>query len=276
MKRQEGMTRKFSNFKMDKLHNLFKDFPREREQKLKSIKRYSMFDVFYYRSNLWHHSIRVSLLVNEFSEIVKNNLPKLDLEKAKILALIHDDAEMITGDIQLGHKQQMTEAQLKEVENDEKKAIEQLATTYPKEIGGYNYRELLYSALTKDSLEAQLVGCADKLDAYCESLHEVLGGNISALRAVTNYVRVLKDLKEKFPDLKPIFKEKNLIFTTTDFYTDSWRVHKENYSHLGKPHTSETIRKETEFVLYNMWKNLVINNLGDEGINILITKKEDL
>ncbi len=255
---------------------LFQHFPAEREEKLRNIKRYSMFDVFYYRPTLWHHSLRVSLLVNEFSEVVKNNLPALDLEKAKVLVLVHDDAEMITGDIQLGHKQQMTEAQLKEVENNEIAAIEKLAAMYPKEIGGYNYKDLLFSALNKNTMEAQLVSYADKLDAYCESLHEVLGGNISALRAVTNYVGVLKNLKEKFPDLKPIFQNKNSSLNTTDFYTDPWRSHKENYIDLGKPHTPETISKETEFIIYNTWKKLVLDNLGAEGLKILTGQNEKL
>ncbi len=259
---------------MSDYKEILKDFPREREEKLRNIKRYSMFDVFYYRSTLWHHSLRVFYFVDEFADVVKNALLELDLNKARILALVHDDAEIITGDVQLGHKQRMTYEQLKEVEKNEMKAIEKISEIYPKEVGEYNYRDLLYSALKKDTIEAQLVSYADKLDAYCESLHEVFGGNISALRAVINYVGVLKDVKEKFPALKPIFNHERSFLTTTDFYTDPWRVHKENYAHLGKPHTLENIRKETEFVLYNTWKNLVLDNLGGEGLNILTNKIE--
>ncbi len=255
---------------------LLKDFPKSREEKLRSIKRYSMFDVFYYRSTLWHHSLRVFFLIDEFFKAFQNDLPGFDWNKARALALVHDDAEMITGDIQLGHKQHMTPEQLKALADNEALAIEELANGYPKEIAGYNYQELLLNILHKDIIEAQLVSYADKSDAYCESLHEVFGGNISGLRAVINYVGVLRAFKEQYPNLKPIFKNKTSFLSTTDFYTDPWQVHKENYVYLGQPHKPETIRNQTQFILYNTWKNLVLDNLGTEGMEILTNQRESL
>ncbi len=233
-----------------------------------------MFEVFYYRSNLWHHSIRVFFILNELFDSVKGLVPGFDMKKAQVLALVHDDAEMITGDVQLGHKLRMTQEQLRAVEHSEAEAITKLAETYPKEVCGYSYSDLLNNALRKDTVEAQLVSYADKLDAYCESLHEVLGGNISALRAVITYVKILKDFPYKFDALKPMFAGEKSYLNTTDFFADPWKVRKENYLNVGHPHSPETIKAKTDFVLYDRWKELVIGNLGDEGIKLLTDKVE--
>lgn len=233
-----------------------------------------MFELFYYRPTLWHHSIRVSLLVNELFDFAKDVMPGVDWKKAQVMALIHDDAEMITGDVQLGHKQRMTEEQLKAVEKNEEEAIVKLAEIYPKKIAGFEYASMLKNVLYKDTVEAQVVGFVDKMDAYCESLHELFAGNISSLRAVINYVGILKDIQKKFPNLKPIFDKPKSFLTTTDFYTDPWRVHAKDYIHLGKPHSPETIHLPTQFILYNKWKQLVIDNLGEEGVSILTERVE--
>lgn len=255
---------------------LIKDFPKDREEKLRNIRRYSMFEVFYYRSTLWHHNIRVFFIVNELLDLAKDILPSIDADKAQLLALVHDDAEIITGDIQLGHKQIMTQEQLQAVEKNEADAIEKLSELYPKEINGYKYKDLLLNALHKDTTESQLVSYADKLDAYCESLHEVFGGNISALRAVINYVRVLKDFNEKFPALKPLFNKKDSFLITTESYGDVFKINKKDYIHVGRPHSLETIHINTEFILYNKWKILVLENLGNEGVEILTKQTEAL
>lgn len=251
---------------------ILKEFPEDREKKLRDIRRFSMFEVMFYRSTLWHHALRVYLMLDELLKMSGKKLPNLDFDKARVLALVHDDAEIITGDVQLGHKQRMSKRELKAVTDNEAKAIEKLSKIYPVQIGGYNYKDLLLSILQKDTIEAQLVSYADKLDAYCESLHEVFGGNISALRAVINYVGVLKDFDKKYPKLKPILNSKDSFLSTTDFYTDMWKVHRKDYIFLGKPHTKKSILKPTQFVLYNKWKEFIIKNLGNEGIEIL-TKK---
>ncbi len=251
-------------------------FPKEREEKLRSIKRFSMFEVFLYRSSLWHHVLRVFFIVDELSKLIRQTLPNCDAQKAMVLALVHDDAEMITGDIQLGYKQVMKKEELKKVDHNEVVAIEKLAKQYPEVVGGYYYRELLLHALRKDCIEARLVSYADKLDAYCESLHEILGGNISSIRSVLNYTNLLLQFSEKFPDLKPLLRDTNSSFTNLGLRTDMWHVRKENYQHLGKPHTPESIQKDTELPVYNTWKNLVLTRLGDEGIEILTKQTEVL
>ncbi len=249
-------------------------FPKSREEKLRSMKRFSMTDVFFYRSSLWHHALRVHFIVNELTKIAQGLLPQCDWEKASILALVHDDAEMITGDVQLGHKQVMTKEQLKEVRDNELAANQVLAQELSGNVGGYSYRELLQNALEKDCIEAEVVSYADKFDAYCESMHEVLAGNLSALRAVINYVATLENFKGKYPSLASLLNHKDSPLTNVHLRTDMWHVHQSNYVWLNRPHTSESIRQKTEFVFYNVWKQLVLDNLGQEGLEVLTNQVE--
>jgi len=250
---------------------IIRGFPESREKELRTIKRFSMFEVFFYRSSLWHHELRVFFITQELSKLMKD-VPEYDSQKASILALVHDDAEIVTGDIQLGHKQLMNPAQLQKIDENEANAIETLSQRFPKTIGGYIYKKLLYHALRKDCVEAHLVSYADKLDAYGESLHEVFGGNISALRAVINYTKILSGFEKKYHSLKPLFAHKESPFINLDMHTDSQKIHWGNYQYLNKPHKPENIGIKTELVFYNMWKNLILNRLGKEGIEILTTQ----
>ncbi len=249
-------------------------FSDSREKKLRAQKHYMMWDMFFYRPLLWHHSLRVAFIIHELAPIVKDTLPNCDIEKACVLALVHDDAEIITGDIPLGHKELMTRAELQVVHSNELAAIDVLSGEFPIIIGGYVYRELLLHALHKDCIEAQLVSYADKLDAYCESMHEVLGGNISALWAVIGYVYRLEVFKEKYPLLAPMFRQGGSPFLNLGVCTNLKRVDWGNYHYLNKPHTLESIEYETDFIFYNLWRKLVVENLGSEGVYILTTQVE--
>lgn len=98
---------------------------------LEKIYRFSMFDVFRYRFNLWQHERRVAYMVKDLSPAVKKTLPKFDERKAFTLALVHDDAETIIGDIQRGHKIFMTKKQLTKLDEGEEKAVATLAKRFP-------------------------------------------------------------------------------------------------------------------------------------------------
>ena len=54
------------------------------------------------------------------------------LEKTRILALIHDDAEMITGDIPVHQKMKMSKVKLTEMESSKEKALHTFAEKYQK------------------------------------------------------------------------------------------------------------------------------------------------
>ncbi|OHA89707.1 MAG: hypothetical protein A2741_02020 [Candidatus Zambryskibacteria bacterium RIFCSPHIGHO2_01_FULL_43_27] len=232
-------------------------FPPERETGLKNLYRYSMFEVMFYRPNLWEHSHRVSWLVEELAPVAQKYFD-IDIEKARVLALVHNDAEMITGDVQAGHKARMTEEKLKVIELAEEKAIEILAEKYPKQVHGYEYRDLLMRALKKDSIEAQLVMYTDKLDALCESMHELFAGNLSFIRSMMFYVDIFAQFPKKFPQLTSLLSNKDSPFVYIKDRTNLDKSEYKRYKQLDKPYTQDSIVLETDFPFYDSWKKMVI------------------
>lgn len=62
-----------------------------------------------YRTNLYTHSYRVAAIVHALNPFAEKVFGKAyDERKAEILALVHDDAEIVFGDVQLGNKSRMT------------------------------------------------------------------------------------------------------------------------------------------------------------------------
>lgn len=234
-----------------------------------------MYEVFFYRSNLWMHAHRVLWILEEIIPTAKKYFD-FDEEKARVLALVHDDAEMITGDIQAGHKAMMTEEELKKVDQSEENAIEQLVDIYPKTVHGYSYKELLTHALKKDSIEAQLVSYADKVDAYCESMHELLAGNITAIRTVLFNAKARLEFHKKFPALEKFLNDLDSPLVNTEAFLSPFKVEFGNYKNYNKPFNSETIHATSDFLFYNMWKDVILKKAGEEGLDYLISQKEYL
>jgi hypothetical protein len=244
-------------------------FPPEREQKLRSIYRYSLFETMLYRSNLWQHSHRVLWIVEKLLPLAGQYFPALDHEKTRILALVHDDAEMLTGDIQAGTKARMTEDELKKIEEDEVAAVKSMVKSYPDTIHGYSYKELLLHVARKDCIEALIVMYADKLDAYCESLHELLAGNITILRSIMLYDETFALMHKKFPELAEFLRDRTSPFTYLRNVLSPEKVKRARYALFGIPHTEASIRTETDFPFYNEWRILVLNRAGVEGMQWL-------
>lgn len=250
-------------------------FPKDREEGLRKLHRYSMFEVTFYRSNLWQHSHRVHWIVEELLPLTDGVL-RIDKEKARVLALVHDDAEMITGDIQAGLKAKMTPGELAALDADEEKAAHELAAKYPKSIHGYDYESLLIDIVRKDCIEAQLVAYADKFDAYCESLHEVLAGNLSLIWSVMFYEHWFPTYATKYPALAPLTHIKSPFVVTGDNRFQPAKVLAKNYDWLGKPHSEESIKYPTEFGFYDAWREMVQRRGGEEGKQWLLEQKEFL
>jgi len=239
-----------------------------REERLQSIIRFNdpTFSVMFYRTNLLIHSSRVYVILEDLiPELVLAYGLILNVKKMLLLALVHDDAEIITGDIQLYRKEQMSPAELADIAAAEAIAIEKLVARWPSHIEEFSYRELLYHALRKDCLEAQLVSYADKVDGFCESLHELHAGNERFTRPVNLYVRRLKEFSEKFPILRKILSGKHSLLQTP-IHIDAARIIAE-----AKYHTQESITKRTCSPHYDRWRELTVTHFG---INALINKKE--
>jgi 5'-deoxynucleotidase YfbR-like HD superfamily hydrolase len=234
-------------------------FPQERREKLENIYRYNFFDVVFYRSNLWMHSHRVLWLIEELIPLAKKYI-QFDAEKARAYALVHDDVEMITGDVQGITKARMSDEEKKMLEEKELEGIDLLSSKYPKEINGYSYKELLIHAVKKDCIEAQLVSYVDKLDAYCESLHEVYAGNIALLRSVVFYANSLPSFSYKYPALKELLASKESPLTYLSDHISPFEIKAQTYADLNKPHTKESILVDADFPFYALWKKLVIDH----------------
>lgn len=241
-----------------------------REERLKNIYRFSIAEFFRYRSNLWYHELRVSFLTVELCKIATKLGFKLDFEYARLLSIVHDDAEMVTGDVQLGHKQHMSREQLADLDKQEELAIEKLSEEFPERVGHYVYKELLLDALHKRTLEAKVMKYADRLDAYGESLHEVLSGNLTALRPVLTYTLLLATYSETFPELMTLFEYKESPLT--NYSSKRWpdRISLTHYEKMGAPYSKVSLSEKTDLLFYDEWKQLQLDNLGEEGVRLLV------
>lgn len=232
-----------------------------------------MFDVHMYRSSVWQHLHRVYWIVDELLPYTKGL--KIDKEKARVLALVHDDTEIIIGDYQAGHKGKMTKKQLKKLEDEEIEGCKRLAKRFPKEVHGYNYLDLLLTTARKDSPESLLVMYADRIDAHCECMHEILAGNYSAMWAFMFYDLWFGTFMTKNPVFAALFKtDSPFIFGDNRYEPD--KLFAKDYERFEKPHTARSIQIATDFPFYNAWRKTVLRRGGKEGKKWLLERKESL
>lgn len=196
-------------------NEFFADF-HGRDDDLRSVTRYSMYDTMLYRTNLYTHSHRTAALVRAINPHARAWFNEYDPKKAELIALVHDDPEIIFGDIQAGNKSKMTPEQLRDIHEQEARAIKKIAKRFPKQVSKYVYETLLEEATTYSSLEAQVVCYADKYDALGEAYHEALAGNHYFVTNVVNeygkiptpfeyYRDFFAGFLGRFPSLTPLF-----------------------------------------------------------------------
>ncbi|MFA6355384.1 MAG: YfbR-like 5'-deoxynucleotidase [Candidatus Paceibacterota bacterium] len=236
---------------------------KRREENLFKIKRYHKFKVMFYRTNNLLHSKRVLSLLEEILPIVKSLYPDFDEKKARLIALHHDNHEIILegGDIPLQYKLMMSKEELSDLQQKEISAVEILSKSYPKTINGYDFKKLSLHAIYKDCIEAQAVSFIDKIDAYCEAIHEILAGNNIFLEPIINYhARTFSRLHKNYPLIKELFEIENVWFDF-DYVVDLKEYYDDGL--LGpKPHTQESIEKYTLIPQYEKWKKTTILNFG--------------
>jgi len=249
----------------------------ERKNKLKSIKRYNHNEPMFYRTHLGMHARRVCWLVEELLQIAKQEDSQLDPEKARALALVHDDTEIITGDVISPDKKAMSLEQKQALQKREEEAIQFLAKTFPKEFHSYNYEELLREAQAKESKEAQLVNIADKFDAFGEALHEVFAGNTNFNKPqregynapVEYYFQELKKIIQTTTFLSHLATKTNLPILKAPPVFDIKKKAEE-----GKRHSLRSIAQETGYEHYDYWKKVTIERGNLKGIRYLVEQKE--
>lgn len=261
--------------------DIFKNFT-GREDDLRSITRYSLYDVMFYRTNLLTHSERVAALVRAINPAAMRAFgADYDPKKAEIMAHVHDDAEIIFGDVQAGNKSRMTKEQLAAVHAAEKSAIDEIANRFPTSVGGYSYKQLLSETADKDTTEAQIVCYADKYDAMGEAMHEIYAGNQRFATNVVNefgsiptpleyYADYFANVRRKLPRIGVLLDTAEAIFAPVEM--PPFREIVQN----GTPHTVESLKIPTQQIHYDNWLTVMLADSCEEVVHDLYAQKEYL
>jgi 5'-deoxynucleotidase YfbR-like HD superfamily hydrolase len=202
---------------------------------------------------------------------MKSLYADFDDKKAQLIALHHDNHEIVLegGDIPLQLKLMMNEQESNDLRQKELSAIDMMSHFDPKKVKGYEYKQLSLHAVYKDCIEAQFVSFVDKVDGYCEAIHEVLAGNTIFLEPIINYdFKSFGDLLGKFPLLEKSFNSNHEFFK---FQVVDLKGFFKDGAIGSHPHDSESIKRKTEIHHYEFWKQISINNFG---INSLIKQTE--
>ena len=231
----------------------------DREALLRSIYRYHNYQDSYYRSDLWLHAKRVLSLIQSKVSFLLIHFPELNTRKLQIQALVHDDVEIIIWDFQSANKVKMSEQELTELNSIEERGIDLLSHRFPREIETYSYKILLEEVFYKSTLESQIVKFFDHIDALCEALHEVYGGNRLFMVppqneygvvpcAVDYYIPRFEVPEKHYPLLEPIF------WSEMPFSCHFERIDFEHIAEISSPHTQESIKVSSWYPLYDWWK----------------------
>jgi len=260
-------------------NKLFKDFI-GRDEMLKKVTRYSLYKTMYYRTDLVIHQKRVYWLTKElmpyFKKAFGNNL---DEDRLLIMALIHDDPEIIFGDYQAGTKAKMSDAELNELDNLELEAINEISHGFPEKIGCYNYRDILVENLEVKSIEAQIRKFTDKLDGYGEALHEIFAGNLSWVVNPINeygvietnpqfYVRTFKEYPIRYPLMKNFYKSGFPLYGKIKMF-DYQTVAKN-----GSLPTLDSLKKDLGYYPYDFWKETMLKYSRSDDLEYLYIQRE--
>lgn len=165
--------------------------------RMKLIERWNLM-----RSNikedLMQHSASVAILGQALG-IIRNTLygGNVNVDKIASLALYHDTAEVISGDLPTPIK--YYNSTMKEAYSEIETMInKRLIDALPKELQGA-YEEYLIP--DEDSLEYKIMKIADKLSAYIKCSEEQLIGNKEFDMAHKRLEKVLNELRVEYKEL---------------------------------------------------------------------------
>jgi hypothetical protein len=244
-----------------------------REEALAQIKRYihELTQIMFYRTDDLIHSRRVLWHLEEaLPDIVGVYGNGFDVGFARTLALVHDDLEILTGDLQLHDKVRMTPEQREDHARKESDAIPIVVGMYDTVANGHDYKELLTAAKDKTCLEAQFVSFFDKFDGGGEAWHEVWAGNHPFLLPAGGshgqkggYVKWMNQFPSKYPAMAKFFEQfPHYLPEPFDF---------RSAAEQGRPHTAESLQEDSGYPPYEKWKRNVIER---EGVELLVTQRE--
>ena len=261
------------------INKLFEDF-KDRDDMLRGVTRYSLYSPMFYRTNLYTHSLHLGWIINELMPNLNQAFGvKVNMDKLLVMALVHDDLEIIMGDVQAAHKEAMDKKQADELDKTEKQAINEIAQRFPEKIGQYNYKDLLTEAQALETLESQILRYVDLLDGMCEALHEIYGGNKTfATNAVDEYGRHptpfelyiprMSKFTETYPETKPLFDTDSPLLNIPQV------INFKNIAQSHSPHTKESLLKDVSYPLYDHWKKMIREYADEDEYKNLYNKKE--
>lgn len=259
-----------------------------RDQQLKNIIRYHAFNPMWYRTNLYIHSRRIVWLMEELLPFAVQAYPGFDVEVARTMAAIHDDLEISLGDIMLAEKVNMNADQHADLHRREQEAIATVAAMFPSRVNGFDYKKLMFRyqefeeflhpdlGIQLNDAEAAVVKYCDKLEGFCEALHEIFAGNVAFTHGYSEttsgpydvYTKVLNTFTEKFPIFAPMREfEHPLLRMAAPLDID--RIVSD-----GKEHTKESIGAPTSYAHYDAWKEISLERGGEWVLKQMTTRVE--
>lgn len=151
------------------------------------------------QENLSEHALEVSMLAHALAVISNERLgSKLNVEKAALMGIYHDAAEIITGDMPTPIKYFNADIQgaFKEVEKDAAFRLYSMLPDYMKK----SYGELFFPS-EQDAYLWRIVKAADKLSALIKCMEEEKAGNTEFLRAKSSIRKLIDDMELKEVDI---------------------------------------------------------------------------
>lgn len=229
----------------------------------------------WYRTTVWTHTRRVRNIARRVSPIIAARTGvRLDQDLAEAMCTVHDDIELIIGDVQAGDKSKMTAEELEELAHREQDAIETLVDRFPKTVGPYSYRDLLIRVHERQGPESWAQQFADKLDGFGEGMHELFAGNPRFATAVSTqfgelplpcdyYTRYFREkFARLFPEVRFLVEGPDALITVPE-RTDSPAL-----ARNGSRHTVASLQRPTGFQPYDFWRETIL--AADEAEQTLL------
>ena len=157
--------------------------------------------------SLSEHSLDVAMLAHALCILGNERLGKsLNAERAALIALYHDTAEIITGDLPTPVKHGSPEMKAAYAET-EKQALSRLLQKLPADLRPVYSRILDPDPAQEDPYLLRLVKAADKLSALIKCIEEETSGNREFHTAMCTTQRAVDQLSAQLPEVAIFVRE---------------------------------------------------------------------
>lgn len=165
---------------------------------LRDVERFAEIKYMVCRSNNLIHSERLLMMHEDFLPVIKEVYPEYREDYARAYLFLHDLHEIISTDVPTPEKMKMSVEEMQHLENIEYRACDEMAGVLPITVNGYNTRDMMYDAITKFTLEAQVCSFLDKRDGHCDATNEIRLGNLSFMEPAKRYCGIMRVLPDYF------------------------------------------------------------------------------